>query len=143
MQNKKYSSHKNSNRYDKYEDRKISAKNVIDRFEQNEQDNNSFADLVRIEQNNRHKIQQKELCGHNFNIRLGQVFALIYNLFVIFFVAKLIKNNQSDVAVKIFAINGAVLVIISFLVVIEKKFLYKGKNDKKVKKMQKRITDKV
>lgn len=142
MQNKKYSGHKNNNRYDKYEDRKISAKNVIDRFEQNEQDNNSFADLVRIEQNNRHKIQQKELCSHNLNIRLGQVFALIYNLFIIFFVAKLIKNNQSDVAVKIFAINGVVLVIISFLVIIEKKLFYRTKNDKKVKKMQKRITDK-
>jgi len=47
--------------------------------------------------------------------RFGQIFGLIYNIALIYFVADLAKSGNEELALKIFAINAAVIVIAALL----------------------------
>ena len=80
-------------------------------------------ELVKKEQDYRHQWQIKYLMSNVFSFRLGQLFGLIYNLAVLYLVYDLIGDGEKELAVKIFAINAAVIIFALLVTSIERKVL--------------------
>ena len=93
-------------------------------YSDRDQENSSVSpELVKKEQDYRHKWQSKYLMSNVFSFRLGQIFGLIYNLAVLYLVYDLIQGDEKELAVKIFAINAAVIIFALLVTSIERKVL--------------------
>ena len=115
------------------ENRQRSSNYYSDR---NQENSSVSPELVKKEQDYRHKWQSKYLMSNVFSFRLGQVFGLIYNLAVLYLVYDLIQDGERELAIKIFAINAAVIIFALLVTSIERKVLSRKpprrmRNDKK------------
>jgi hypothetical protein len=72
-------------------------------------------DLLRREQKQRHDLQEKYFRSDVISLRLGQVFGLIYNLVLVYFVYDLIKTGNGSVGMKIFFLN---VILIGFVALV-------------------------
>ncbi len=59
--------------------------------------------------------------------KLGQIFSITYNIALLSFVFYLVKNGKDDLAIKIFAINAALIAFGILITFIERNFVKKNK----------------
>lgn len=78
-------------------------------------------ELTKKEQEHRHQWQDKYLKNNGTFFRLGQVFGLIYNLAILYVVFELAKAGEKTLALKIFALNIALIVFALIFTSIERK----------------------
>jgi hypothetical protein len=93
-------------------------------------------ELIRKEQDYRHQWQDKYLRSNIFSFRLGQAFGLIYNLALLCLVYDLIQDGEKGLALKIFALNAAIIAFALLVTSIERRVLSKKpprrmRNDKR------------
>lgn len=121
----------------------ISAKQVMERFDDNIEQNINFASLVKKEQDSRLKWQDKQLSSYNFNVRLGQICALIYNILLLYFIKDLINNGEKELAVRFFLINALLLLVAVIFTSFERRINFRKPNRKNFeKKFQKKNNQK-
>jgi hypothetical protein len=92
--------------------------------------------LIKKEQDYRHKWQDKYTKSTSTTFRLGQICGLTYNLALLYLVYDLVQDGEKDLAFKLFVLN---LVIIGFgllVTSVERKILFrkparKSRNDNK------------
>lgn len=80
-------------------------------------------DLIKKEQDYRHKWQDKFIKSNTLTFRLGQVFGLVYNLAVLYVVYTLIQDGEKTLALKIFAANLALIAFAILVTGVERKVL--------------------
>ncbi len=90
-----------------------------------EHSSSSTSDLIKKEQDYRHKWQDKFLKSNTFTLRLGQVFGLIYNLSILYVTYSLIQQGEQDLALKIFGANLALIAFSLVVTGVERKILSK------------------
>jgi uncharacterized membrane protein len=93
--------------------------------ERNDENSSGLSELIKKEQDHRHKWQEKYLRSYNFTFRLGQFFGLIYNLVLLGLIYHLIQNGEKDLALKIFALNIAIIAFALLITSIERRVLSK------------------
>ncbi|MFT6331986.1 MAG: putative membrane protein [Lentimonas sp.] len=74
-------------------------------------------ELAKKEQEHRHSWQDRYLKFHNFSYRTGIFFGFIYNAALLYLIFDLIKQGSQDLAIKLFAINAA---LIAFAIIATK-----------------------
>jgi hypothetical protein len=89
----------------------------------NREDSFASQDLIKKEQDYRHKWQDKYTKSSAITFRFGQVCGLIYNLALLYLVYVLISDNQSALALKLFAFNAAIIAFALVLTRIERRIL--------------------
>jgi hypothetical protein len=100
--------------------------NRHDNYRERDRDSHSPAnELVKKEQDYRHKWQDKFLKSHTFTFRLGQIFGLVYNLAVLCITYKLIQNGEKSLALKLFFGNLALMAFAILVTTVERKVLSK------------------
>lgn len=98
----------------------------------------SLSDLIKKEQDYRHKWQDKFIKSNTLTFRLGQVFGLIYNLAVLYVVYTLIQDGEKNLALKLFITNIALIAFSLVVTGVERKILSrkparKGRDNKNFK----------
>ncbi len=93
-------------------------------IERNETSSN-FSELLKKEQEHRHQWQDKYLKANTLSFRSGQIFGLIYNLALLYLVYDLIQSGEKSLAVKIFALNCALIAFALIVTSIERRTLSK------------------
>jgi len=88
-----------------------------------EEDSSSINDLVKKEQDYRHKWQDRYLKAHISTFRLGQIFGLIYNIALLALVYDLIQNGEKQLALRIFMFNAAIIAFAILVTSVERKVL--------------------
>ncbi len=83
----------------------------------------TLSDLVRKEQDYRHKWQDKFLKSHILSFRLGQFFGFVYNIALLYITYDLIKSGEKKLAVIIFASNIMLIVFALIVTKIERKII--------------------
>jgi uncharacterized membrane protein len=78
-------------------------------------------DMAKKEQEQRHEWQSNYLKSHNFSTRIGQLFGLIYNIGLLFVIYDLINNGEKELAIKLFAINAALIAFVILFTTFERK----------------------
>jgi len=91
--------------------------------ERSSEGSSSLSDLVKKEQDYRHKWQDKYLTTNNFNFRLGQVCGLIYNLALLYLIYDLIQGGEKNLALKLFVGNLAIIAFALLVTSIERRVL--------------------
>ena len=81
------------------------------------------SDLIKKEQDYRHKWQDKFLKSNTVTFRLGQVFGLAYNLAILYVTYALIQDGEKDLALKIFGSNLALIAFALLVTGVERKVL--------------------
>ncbi len=80
-------------------------------------------ELIEKEQKYRHHWQDKYLKSNILSFRLGQVFGLIYNLALLCLIYNLIQNGEKELALKIFALNVAIVAFAMLVTSIERRVI--------------------
>lgn len=91
--------------------------------EREDEDQITLATLTKKEQDYRHKWQDKFIKTSSTTFRLGQFFGLIYNLAILYVVYDLIQLGEKSLAIKIFALNLALIAFAVLVTSIERKIL--------------------
>jgi len=99
----------------------ISAKDVSSRFEKGFDASPNFLQILKEEQNHRHKLEKIEINNHRNIAIFGQIISIIYNIIVLLLVKNLIDNSQIGVAIAIFIANAILMFAIAFIIIFEKK----------------------
>lgn len=100
--------------------------NRSENFYSSERDHESspaLTDLAKKEQAHRHQWQDKYLQLNNSTFRAGQIFGLIYNLALLYLVYDLIQDGEKILALKIFALNIAIIGFALLVTMVERKIL--------------------
>jgi len=92
-------------------------------YSDRDHDSSSMHDLIKKEQDYRHKWQDKFIKSNIFTFRLGQVFGLVYNLAVLYVVYTLIQDGEKTLALKIFTANLALIAFAVLVTGVERKIL--------------------
>lgn len=82
---------------------------------------NKLLDMAKKEQEHRHSWQDKYSKSHNFSYRAGQLFGLIYNLALLVLIFVLVKNDDKDLALKLFIANAILIILALIVTSIERK----------------------
>jgi uncharacterized membrane protein len=80
-------------------------------------------DLIKKEQEYRHKWQDKFIKSNILTFRLGQLFGLAYNLALLYLVYILIQDGEKSLALKIFISNLALIAFAVLVTGVERKVL--------------------
>ncbi len=99
--------------------------NRYENHHEKDRNSHSSSDLIKKEQDYRHKWQDKFLKSHILTFRLGQIFGFAYNLAVLAVVYKLIQQEESALAIKIFFGNIALIGFALLVTTVERKVLSK------------------
>lgn len=92
-------------------------------------DRSDSSDRDRRDGGYRHKPYEKPKSGR-FLFVFGQLFGLVYNLAVLYFVYFLVQNGNESLALKIFAINAGVMMSAIFLSMLERRLFPRAKFDR-------------
>ncbi len=90
-----------------------------------QEDSQELLDLAEKEQRHRHKWQDNYLKASSSSFRAGQIFGLIYNLALLYFVYDLVQNGDRDLAIKIFALNVGIIAFALLVTSIERRVFSK------------------
>ena len=77
----------------------------------------SLSDLTKIEQEHRHKIENKA----QITFRAGQFFGFLYNVGILAIIYQLINNDHNDLALKIFLAHSALAITTIIVSLLGKK----------------------
>jgi len=98
---------RNNNSYERDHDRETSPVN----------------ELTKKEQAYRHNWQDKFLRSNTLTFRLGQIFGLVYHLAVLYLVYSLVQSGDRDLALKVLALNVALVAFAILVTAVERKIL--------------------
>ncbi len=93
--------------------------------ERNEEDSSNNSSLMKKEQEHRQKWQDNCLRAKNITFRLGQICGLIYNIVLLAFIYDLVQSNREELALKIFALNAALIAFALVLTLFERKVSFR------------------
>jgi hypothetical protein len=123
------------------------------RVERDYGDSPSNYEIVKKEQEYRHRLQEKYLKINTASFRIGQLFGLIYNLALVYILYVLIRGGDKDLALKIFTLNAALIAFAVGLSTFEKRIFarnfsqkksgkkFKGRNESRSDKSENRNRD--
>jgi len=89
------------------------------------ENSSSMSELVKKEQDYRHKWQNKFLKSHFINFRIGQIFGFIYNAALLYLVYDLVKSGEKKLAAIIFVTNAAIIAFGLLVTSVERKIINK------------------
>lgn len=95
--------------------------NSKNRSPRNQDSENIESVLMKKEQDHRHKTQARHLT----TFRLGQFLGFLYNLALLYLVYNLIQTGEKTLALKIFALNAAIVAFVLLTFLIEKRLAAK------------------
>ena len=78
-------------------------------------------ELAQKEQEHRHSWQDRYLKFHNFSYKAGVFFGFIYNMALLWLIYDLIQQGSTALALKLFAINAALIAFAIVATKIERK----------------------
>lgn len=93
--------------------------------ERNNENSSGLSELIKKEQDHRHKWQEKYLRSYNLTFRFGQFFGLIYNIILLGLIYNLIRDGEKDLALKLFTLNIAIIAFALLVTSIERRVLSK------------------
>lgn len=93
-------------------------------------------DLLSKEQNHRHAWQDRFLSLQQNTFRIGQLCGFAYNAILLYVVYRLIDAGEKDLALKIFTINAAVI-LISVIITFSERRIYSKRPSLRVNKDKK------
>ncbi len=80
-------------------------------------------EMAAQEQEHRHVWQEEHLKVHSRIYKWGQIFAFAYNILLLLLIGVLIKDGNSELAVKLFTINAALMTFALLLTFVERRIM--------------------
>ncbi len=91
----------------------------------NPENSPSLSELVKKEQDYRHKWQNKFLKSYFVNFRIGQIFGFLYNIALLYLVYDLVNLGEKKLAAVIFLANSFIIAFGIIVTSVERKQLTK------------------
>lgn len=93
--------------------------------ERGDEESSENFSLIKKEQEHRQKWQDNCLRAKNITFRFGQFCGLIYNIALLAVIYDLVQNQREDLALKIFALNVALIAFALLITLFERKVSFR------------------